>query len=227
MASRLAIHNRVYRRRIGVSTGVSVVLLGTLLGVLPLALFPRWEEPLVAQEGPMKVLPQLDYLENPSERQETAAPRRILPTAFEVVELTFVDRESEREVPEPEPVRRPEIPDREEVFSEDDLQNAIRDRSVPVLARSQFRLVHFERPVYPTEALELGIEGTVEVMLLVGRDGSVLHAVVVEPGRYPSLERSAREGLARCRFRPHEVGGQPEPFWVKIPVQFELVDRGL
>ena len=227
MASRLSIHSRVYRRRISASSVASVLGLGLLLACLPVTWFPGWQEPLVAQEGPLRVLPQIDVLDEPAERQETAAPRRLRPTDFQVVDLEPVDHEVEEERPVPLPDHHPEIPWKEEVLSENDLQNALRTRSVPVLAQSRFRIVHFERPLYPLDALELGIEGTVEVLLFVGRDGRVIQTAVAEPGRLPMLERSALDALARCRFRPHVVGGEAQPFWVKIPVEFELVDRGL
>jgi hypothetical protein len=50
----------------------------------------------------------------------------------------------------------------------------------PTVVEELPRLLHIERPVYPSLAREAGIEGTVILRLLVGKDGRVKHCVFVE-----------------------------------------------
>jgi len=81
-------------------------------------------------------------------------------------------------------------------------------------------LLSVEPPVYPEMVRDAGIDGTVVVQVLVGKDGKVKQAQAVEgpePLR-PAGVASARTAL----FKPALQGTSPVEVWVMIPVTFQL-----
>lgn len=82
--------------------------------------------------------------------------------------------------------------------------------------------VHVERPLYPDLARDAHVEGTVQVWVLVGRDGRVEQVRVHRS--VPMLDEAAVEAVRRWRFTPARAGEQPVRAWVSIPVRFRLHD---
>ena len=81
-------------------------------------------------------------------------------------------------------------------------------------------LLSVQPPVYPEMVREAGIDGTVHVQVLVGKDGKVKQAQAVDG---PEVLRAA--GLASARsalFKPALQGTSPVEVWVMIPVTFQL-----
>lgn len=74
--------------------------------------------------------------------------------------------------------------------------------------------------VYPEAARRAGIEGTVLVQALVGRDGHVLDVRVQKS--IPELDSAAVANVQRWVFKPALTKGQPVAVWVAIPVRFTL-----
>jgi protein TonB len=75
-------------------------------------------------------------------------------------------------------------------------------------------------PVYPEMVREAGIDGTVTVQVLVGKDGKVKQAQAIDG---PEPLRAA--GLASARsaiFKPALQGTSPVEVWVMIPVTFQI-----
>ncbi len=75
-------------------------------------------------------------------------------------------------------------------------------------------------PAYPDLAREAGVEGTVRLRVLVGRDGRV-HDVHVD-GSVPMLDEVACAAARRWVFTPALAGGHPVEVWVAIPIRFRL-----
>jgi len=226
MHSRIAEHNRIYRRTMAVCLPIALL---AVLGVgarFPVHRFPEWQDKprVAAQPGPLHILPQLDIVDEIAEEQTTAAIRLIQSADFVTLDIEYVDRPSEKVVPVPRPRNEIVIPDPEVNWTEDDLQTEIHTTGMPVLARTEIEVLHFQRPLYPDSAIDLGIEGVVEIMLLVGEDGAVRQAYVIQPGRLPMLERSAVQGLRAALFKPFRVNGDATSFWVRWPVDFRLVE---
>jgi TonB family protein len=226
MASRLHVLDRTYRRRMAWTLpAVAALLAAASLWLGPVERrFERIDEKFAALKGPLEILPQIDIA--PDEirpRRETAAPRLMVDSDFTSEEIRIVNREF-RETPETAPEPLPALPDPAATWTEDDLQTEIRTTGLPVLARADFEVLYFERPVYPRKALLLGTEGVVEAMLLVGTGGRVLRTYILEPNRYPLLERATVDALSAMVFRPYAVDGRPTSFWVKVPVEFRLVN---
>jgi protein TonB len=80
--------------------------------------------------------------------------------------------------------------------------------------------VSIDAPVFPQVALDAGVEGTVIVRALVGKDGKVIDCVVIEGHQ---LLREAAIACARTAvFRPALLQKQPVEVWVMMPITFKL-----
>lgn len=75
-------------------------------------------------------------------------------------------------------------------------------------------------PVYPPEARKAGIQGTVMVQVLVGKDG--IPGDVRIARSIPELDAAALACVRNWRFKPAVSGGRQVPMWVAIPVKFTL-----
>jgi TonB family protein len=75
-------------------------------------------------------------------------------------------------------------------------------------------------PAYPEWARQKGIEGTVIVMALIGRDGRVKDTQIKRS--IPELDDYAIAAVKQWRFAPARTKGKPLAVWVAIPVKFSL-----
>lgn len=223
---RLAELDASYHRRMAVSVPAAVALLAAFLATAPAGVIIA-PDPRVGLRGPFEVLPQLDIVpEVESEHHLTAAPPASRPADFVAVDLDYAydPREQPRPTPTPTPV--PDTPvekDLTETSSEPDVAQALETTGHPVLAKTEYEVVRWERPVYPREAIVNGVQGEVEAMMLVDARGRVSQTYIMNEGRYPILERAVTEAVSKSLFRPYVVDGKPTPFWVRVPFQFRLV----
>ncbi|MFO7655162.1 MAG: energy transducer TonB [Candidatus Krumholzibacteriia bacterium] len=80
--------------------------------------------------------------------------------------------------------------------------------------------ISIDPPVYPDVARSAGIEGTVIVRVLVGKDGRIKDVIYVEG---PEALREAALATARTAiFRPALMDNRPVEVWVVMPVTFKL-----
>jgi protein TonB len=77
-------------------------------------------------------------------------------------------------------------------------------------------------PVYPTEARVRGHEGKVVLDLHVAADGVVADVTLVEPCRYPELNRAAIVAARTWLYAPASRDGVPEPSAVRQSFEFRL-----
>ncbi len=75
-------------------------------------------------------------------------------------------------------------------------------------------------PEYPRSARKDGVRGTVLILALVARDGTVADVRVKES--IPALDAAAVNSVRRWKFRPATTNGKPVAVWVAIPVKFTL-----
>ena len=108
--------------------------------------------------------------------------------------------------------------------------------SVPVLAKSpvpmpvrrmriasrvaEANLIHDVAPQYPAEAGRARIEGTVVLMAVIGKDGSV-QDVQVESG-LPVLAQAAINAVRQWRYKPYLIDGEPVEVDSRITINFTL-----
>ncbi len=79
------------------------------------------------------------------------------------------------------------------------------------------------RPDYPKEAREKGYQGEVLLRVEVLPNGRVGELELKKSSGYKLLDQSALDTVKRWRFIPATKAGTPIPFWVNIPIKFQLL----
>jgi protein TonB len=90
-----------------------------------------------------------------------------------------------------------------------------------VFVEEQPVLVESQTPDYPALARQAGIEGTVIVRALVGKDGRV-HDTIIGSGVSQILDEAAMNAARRFVFKPAIQNRNPVAVWVAIPFKFSL-----
>jgi protein TonB len=85
---------------------------------------------------------------------------------------------------------------------------------------AEANLIHDVAPHYPPEAGRARIEGTVVLMAVIGKDGSV-QDVQVESG-LPMLAQAAMEAVKQWRYRPYLLNGELVEVDSRITINFTL-----
>lgn len=81
-------------------------------------------------------------------------------------------------------------------------------------------LIHDVAPTYPPEAGRARIQGTVVLLAVIGKDGSV-EDVRVESG-LPILAEAAIDAVKRWRYKPYMLNGEPVEVDSRITINFTL-----
>jgi protein TonB len=84
-------------------------------------------------------------------------------------------------------------------------------------------LIRQAQPRYPREAFERGIEGTVELEILIGKTGDVIKTRIIKS--IPELDAAAVQAVIQWKFRPAQVGGHPVATVASAPVVFRITDK--
>jgi len=77
-------------------------------------------------------------------------------------------------------------------------------------------------PSYPASAARNGETGTTTLALLVGVDGRVSSARVLQGSGSRTLDRAALSALSLCRFKPAMNNGVPEAGWAQMAYVWTL-----
>ena len=77
------------------------------------------------------------------------------------------------------------------------------------------------QPIYPEMARDAGVDGTVTVQALVGKDGKVKDTKVVKSDSQ-MLNQSAVVAVQQWVFKPALSNNKPVAVWVAVPVRFSL-----
>jgi protein TonB len=78
------------------------------------------------------------------------------------------------------------------------------------------------KPLYPREAQRKGYQGEVVLKVEVLSNGQVGQIDVKRSSGHEILDRSALAAVKQWKFIPARKGENPVPFWVNIPVKFQL-----
>ena len=89
-----------------------------------------------------------------------------------------------------------------------------------VAVEEEPRLLRIEPPQYPALAREAGVEGTVVVRALVGKDGKVKKTILISGN--PMLADAAMECGRTAVFTPAMQQKKPVEVWVQLPIEFSL-----
>ena len=83
------------------------------------------------------------------------------------------------------------------------------------------RLLFQAKPEYSQIARMSGLEGTVIVKVLVGPQGEVQTAQIMQ-GAHPLLNQAAVRAAYKCRFQPGTQRHVPVRAWMAVPYRFRL-----
>jgi protein TonB len=86
----------------------------------------------------------------------------------------------------------------------------------------QANLISQSDPVYPEIAQQAGIEGTVLLEAIIGKDGSVVNSRVVNSLAHPFLVEAATEAVKQWRYKPTLLNGEPIEVVTSVAVKFRL-----
>lgn len=82
------------------------------------------------------------------------------------------------------------------------------------------KLLKSTRPVYPAEALQRGIQGTVHLNILIGESGKVTHAEITHS--VAGLDAAAITCAMTWVFEPARKGGRPVASKATVPLSFRI-----
>lgn len=77
-------------------------------------------------------------------------------------------------------------------------------------------------PVYPFRARQQGVEGVVQVKILVKEDGTVGEVLIMDARPPDTFEDAVLVSVPRWRFEPGVVGGKKVTSWVVTALHFKL-----
>ncbi len=150
----------------------------------------------------------------PDEIEIPPAPREIAQPAFPIEVADEGEVVDDVEVP-PNVFNSPsELPAQPPIESEDVAASPAFDEA-PVL-------IEAVNPAYPELAKQAGIEGTVLLRLLIGRDGKVLSVSIIQSNVTPAMEKAAIAAARKFRFEPARKGTHPVRANMAFPVTFRI-----
>lgn len=100
-------------------------------------------------------------------------------------------------------------------------ETRIEVKKTPVLEPP--KIIKSSRIPYPELAKEKGIEGTVEIQMLINKKGNVEKARINQSSRFDILDRAAMEYTQKIKFQPARIDSQTVAIWTRWKIIFELV----
>jgi protein TonB len=85
---------------------------------------------------------------------------------------------------------------------------------------SQGLLIKKVAPTYPQSALRLRIEGTVQLLATVSKEGSITHVKVLSGDS--QLTRAASDAVKQWKYKPYLLNGEPVEIQTQVTVNFKL-----
>jgi protein TonB len=83
-------------------------------------------------------------------------------------------------------------------------------------------LIRYVPPSYPALARQAGIEGTVLLRVVVGTDGKVESATVIQSDVTPAMEKAAVAAAKKFLFKPAKQRTVPVRASMAVPIRFKL-----
>ena len=80
-------------------------------------------------------------------------------------------------------------------------------------------------PSYPPQALRDGIEGYVELEMLIGTDGSILHARIAKSSPGCIFVENTLRAVRLWKFKPRVIDGVVVSRWAETKIVFQLNDQ--
>jgi protein TonB len=75
-------------------------------------------------------------------------------------------------------------------------------------------------PSYPQNALRMHIEGAVELLATISKEGNISHIKVLSGDA--QLARSASDAVKQWKYKPYLLNGEPVEIQTQVTVNFKL-----
>jgi periplasmic protein TonB len=85
---------------------------------------------------------------------------------------------------------------------------------------SQGLVIKKVSPSYPSTALRMRTEGTVQLLATVSKDGDITHIKVLSGD--PQLTKAATDAVKQWKYKPYLLNGEPVEIQTQITVNFKL-----
>jgi protein TonB len=85
---------------------------------------------------------------------------------------------------------------------------------------SQGLLLKRVQPVYPQQALQMRVQGEVELEASISKDGSITKIKVLRG--QPALAKAAVDAVQKWKYQPYVLNGEPVAIQTQITVNFKL-----
>ncbi len=76
------------------------------------------------------------------------------------------------------------------------------------------------QPIYPRNALEMRVEGTVELMATVSKTGDITHVKVLSGDS--QLTKAAADAVKQWKYKPYLLNGEPVEIQTQVTINFKL-----
>lgn len=177
--------------------------------------------------------------------EERFAQDMSAPTGVKLITLSAPEPPKQEEAPPPQPPREEPKPDfGPDLFTPDlgphfgglggvgavaiDLGGAAESGMRSDFVFESYELDQAPRPVaktppiYPFKAREQGVEGVVQVKILVKADGSVGDVIIMDSRPPGTFDTAVRNAVPTWRFEPGVIGGKRVTAWVVTALRFQL-----
>jgi TonB family protein len=85
---------------------------------------------------------------------------------------------------------------------------------------SQGLVIKKVSPSYPPTALRMRMEGSVELLATVSKDGSITHIKVISGDT--QLAKAASDAVKQWKYKPYQLNGEPVEIQTQVTVNFKL-----
>jgi periplasmic protein TonB len=75
-------------------------------------------------------------------------------------------------------------------------------------------------PTYPQNALRMRIDGTVELLATISKDGNITHIKVLSGDA--QLVKAASDAVKQWKYKPYLLNGEPVEIQTQVTVNFKL-----
>ena len=82
--------------------------------------------------------------------------------------------------------------------------------------------IHNQAPVYPKLSRKRKEQGTVQLLLLVKRDGQVADIKIQHSSGFDRLDQAAVQAVKKWQFTPAKQDGKAIDYWYEMPINFSL-----
>lgn len=118
------------------------------------------------------------------------------------------------------PVIAPKQQAKEVLTSSQTLAHHQGDDDSTIIHEARYR--HQTPPIYPSRAIELGMQGEVNLHVRVLENGYPQKLKIAKSSGYPLLDRAAMAAVRKWQFEPLTINGSMVQSWVNVPVNFVI-----